>query len=110
MSKTNFAGWIALVVVTALFCINHVVVAVVEPDDRALVLALALVNAVSLAILVGPFRQFRAWAWLAIWVEVAATASVAFWAADGPGPWYAGFAALMAVAQIATLSAFRRAP
>ncbi len=55
-----------------------------------------------------PYRRLQMWAWWAVWLEVAAVASVVAWAEPAVGLWYGAVAVMMGVAQLVTLSSFRR--
>lgn len=54
-------------------------------------------DALSLVVLLGPFRDGRPWAWAAAWIQVVPTAPVlSFHGQEGPGLQYAAFTVVMA--------------
>ncbi|GAB3742997.1 hypothetical protein [Microlunatus parietis] len=105
-------GWVVLVVLTAGYAINHVagIATFSDTDDERLMFAVfAGLNALTLIILLLPYRQRQFWAWAATWVSVAVFALCPIWVAPPIGLFYLGTAVVLALAQLATLPDFTRA-
>lgn len=101
-------AWIALLAISALLVVNHAIVAVaVDDGDTPLVVAMAVINALAVVLLLGPYRRLRPWAWLLLWVEVLALASVIGWGDDLPlRIAYGVIALVLAALQLVTPRAF----
>jgi hypothetical protein len=63
-------GWIALLVVSALMTLNHIVLLVIKMDEAVLFTGWAAFNLVSTVILYIPFRRAEKWAWYTSWIMV----------------------------------------
>ena len=103
-------GWWVLVVLTALFVLNHVVGVAAfanSEDERMLFVAFAALETVSLLVLLFAYRALESWAWWASWVQIVAMALTFAIFLDGIGALYLVVAVVMAVAQFATLPAMR---
>lgn len=104
------AGWLVLVALSVLFAAGHVVSAVaVDDEPLAVFVALAVLDAATAVVLLGPYRRLRTWAWASTWVQVVVLASTLLWTGPEVWAWYVAAAVVMAVAQCATLPAFRSA-
>lgn len=105
-------GWWVLVVLTALFTANHLVgfvaYAVVD-DEQMMFLAFAGLQLLSLLVLFIPYRQRERWAWWAMWILIVVMAAPVLIFPSTLGAFYVGTAAVMALAQFATLRGFSRA-
>ncbi len=102
-------GWWYLVTIAALSLLNHVVGAlgVYGGDDLLVFVGYATVNVYALAVLLVSYRRGERWAWWATWAFVASYALAPVYDTE-IGPFYLGAAALMALAQLSTWSAFRQ--
>jgi hypothetical protein len=66
-------------------------------DERLMFTCFAALNALSLVVLLGPFRAGQPWAWAASWIQVVTNALVLPILGDeGPGLQYLAFSVLMA--------------
>ncbi len=104
-------GWWALVVLTALFALNHIagVWAFASSDDeRMMFLVFAALQLLALAVLLVPYRRLEVWAWWAMWIPILAMAATYPVFLSTLGIVYLAVAAAMALAQFATLPAMRR--
>ncbi|MGC4154836.1 MAG: hypothetical protein QM628_17430 [Propionicimonas sp.] len=104
-------GWWTITVSTTLFALNHLVGAwafASSDDEQMMFLALAALQALSLIVLIVPYRRFERWAWRALWIQIAAMAATLVVFRSTLGLVYAAVAALMAAAQFATRPSFRR--
>lgn len=103
-------GWWTLLVLTALFLLNHLVGSwafASSDDEQMMFLAFAALQLLSLVVLVVPYRRLERWAWWALWIQVVAMAATLAVFRSDLGLWYALVAAVMAAAQFATLPGFR---
>lgn len=67
-------GWWVLVVVTALFAVNHTFGAATfarSDDERVMFLIFAALNLLTLVVLIVPYRARERWAWWAVWIPIA---------------------------------------
>jgi hypothetical protein len=96
-SITFRVGWWVLLVLTALFIVNHL----------AGTVGFAALGIVSLSVLLIPYRARESWAWWVSWAQPLALAVPIVLFRDGIGVFYLVVAVVMAVAQLATLSTFR---
>ena len=110
-TKLAKSGWIILLAVSTLGALNHTVgaLAFAGPDPEPLMFAaFASLNLYATAVLIWPYRRGEMWAWLVTWVEVAAFALVYPLTDDAAiGTAYLVGAAILALAQLASLPRFR---
>lgn len=105
-------GWIVLVVVFALFAVNHLAgiwFIASSTDEAQMFEAFAATNLLALVLLAIPYRRREWWAWLALWIAIVPIVLVIAFVADGIGVTYAVTGAVLALAQLATLPSFRAA-
>lgn len=105
-------GWWVLVVLTAVFALNHLVglwTFATSDDERLMFLVFAALQLLALAVLFVPYRRLELWAWWAMWVPIVAMGLTYAVSISTIGLVYLCFAAAMALAQFATLPAMRRA-
>ncbi len=105
-------GWWALVVLTALFALNHLVgmaAFATSDDERLMFLAFAALQALSLIVLLLPYRRGEFWAWWSMWIPILAMAApLLVFPFDALAATYGAVAGAMALAQFATLPWIRR--
>jgi hypothetical protein len=104
-SNTFKVGWALLLVVAALFTLNHIVLSLVISEERTLFLGWAAFNVYALLVIAIPLRHAARWAWITSWVLVAVFASAMVFNAQ-IGPYYLGAAAVMTVGLLLTAPAF----
>jgi hypothetical protein len=104
-SNTFKVGWVLLLVASALFTFNHVVLSFVISAERTLFLGWAAFNLYALLVIAIPFRQGARWAWVTSWILVAVFASTVFFDAQ-TGVYYLGAAMVVAVGLLLTSPAF----
>jgi hypothetical protein len=96
----RIAFWV-LVALTVLLTLVHLagVFFIADGDDERLMFTcFTALNALSLVVLLGPFRGGQPWAWAASWIQVVPNALVMpMLGSEGPGPWYLAFTVVMAV-------------
>jgi hypothetical protein len=66
-------GWWVLVVLTALFALNHLLGAATfarSDDERVMFLIFAALNLLTLVVLIVPYRARERWAWWAVWIPI----------------------------------------
>lgn len=105
-------GWIVLIVVFALFAVNHLAgiwFIASSTDEAQMFEAFAATNLLALVLLAIPYRRREWWAWLALWIAIVPIVLVIAFVADGIGVTYAVTGAVLALAQLATLPSFRAA-
>ena len=102
------AGWILLLVVSALMTLNHLIL-IFALNQPSLFIGWTAFNLYALLVLWFPFRQGERWAWGATWILVIALASAIFFDRQ-IGPFYLGAAAIAAVGLLLTASAFFSRP
>lgn len=106
IQSTGFkAGWILLLIVSALSVLNHAVLTFVFQDQAVLFIGWTAFNLYSTLVLFFPFRRGEKWAWYASWILVIPYASLIFFDAE-VGPYYLGAAVLMGVGLLLTRPAF----
>lgn len=98
------AGWILLLVVSALTTLNHLVL-IFALDEPALFIGWTAFNLYACLVLWFPFRRGERWAWYTSWILVIAFASAIFFDAR-IGAFYLGVAVIMVVGLLLTYSAF----
>ena len=105
-------GWWVLVVLTAVLAANHALggsTYATSDDERALFVVFLAFNALSLVVLLIPYRRRERWSWWATWIPVLTNAlPLVLYPIDKVVAFYAGVAVLMAAAQLTTLPAFDR--
>lgn len=102
------AGWWFLMLMAAISFVGHLLApfAFAPANEAIMFWALAAMSLYAMAVLLVPYRRAERWAWWVTWVHVAIYAVVIV-GAPQVGPIYLTLAVLMAVAQLATSSAFR---
>ena len=68
-STTFTLGWIALLVISTLATLNHLLLMFFQPD-RLLFLGWAAFNVYATLVLALPFRRREPWAWYTSWILV----------------------------------------
>ncbi len=106
-STTFKVGWIALLAISALATLNHIILTFVVMDEATLFIGWAAFNLYSTIVLYIPFRREEKWAWYTSWILVIAFASTIFFSAQ-IGPFYLGAAVVMAVGLLLTRPVFFR--
>ncbi len=104
-STTFKIGWIALLVLSALAALNHIILTFVMMDEATLFIGWAAFNLYSTLVLYKPFRRGEAWAWYTSWILVIAFAITIIFNTQ-IGIFYLGAAVLMAVALLITRPVF----
>jgi hypothetical protein len=106
-STTFKIGWIALLVISALFALWHIIAIVAFPSDEATLFAgWAAFNLYSTLVLYIPFRRGEKWAWYTSWILVIGFAAPILFSQESFTVYYLGAAVLMAVALLLTRPAF----
>ena len=94
------AFWV-LVVLTGVLAAIHLagILFIADGDDERLMFTcFTALNALSLVVLLFPFRGGQPWAWAASWIQVVPNALVLpLLGREGPGPQYLAFTVTMAV-------------
>ena len=98
-------GWMALLAVSALAALSHILLAFVVKDEATLFIGWAAFNLYSTLVLYIPFQHGEKWAWYATWILVIGFAIAIFFNTQ-IGIFYRGAAVLMAVALLLTRPAF----
>ncbi|GAA1958588.1 hypothetical protein [Microbacterium deminutum] len=104
-------GWWVLVGVTALLALNDAVRTLVfspSDDQRMMFIVFAALQALSVLVLVIPFRRLEWWAWWATWIPIAALALTGPVLLGSLGGVYLGLSAILAVAQLVTVARFAK--
>ncbi|WP_344066408.1 hypothetical protein [Microbacterium pumilum] len=104
-------GWWMLVGATALLALNHLVGAFAfasTDDEQMMFIAFAALQALSVLVLLIPYRRLEWWAWWATWIPIAALAATGPVFLSSIGGVYLGISAILAVAQLVTVSRFAR--
>ena len=104
-STTFKIGWIALLVISGLAALSHILLAFVVKDEATLFIGWAAFNLYSTLVLYIPFRRGEKWAWYTTWILVLGFAIAIFFNTQ-IGTFYLGEAVLMAVALLLTWPAF----
>jgi hypothetical protein len=95
----RIAFW-ALVAVTGALTALHLagILFIADGDDERLMFTCyAALNALSLVVLLGPFRGGQTWAWAASWIQLVPNALVLpILGREGPGIQYLAFTVVMA--------------
>lgn len=104
-------GWWVLVVIVALFAVNHIAgiwLIASSPDEPQMFELFGALNLLSLVVLVIPYRRLERWAWWAMWIGILPVGLVLAFAGPGPvGLIYIVTFGVLALAQFATLPRFR---
>lgn len=104
-STTFKIGWIALLVISGLAALNHIILGLAMMNEATLFIGWAAFNLYSTIVLYIPFRLGERWAWYTTWILVVGFASTILFSA-AIGVYYLGAAILMAVSLLLTRSAF----
>ena len=110
-SPAALVAWVVLIFLTAGYAVNHAVGVAVyaESDtDRLMLAVFAALNVYAVIVLLVPYRGRQPWAWMITWVSVLVFACCPLLVEPPIGLFYLGSAAVMALAQLATLPDFRR--
>lgn len=102
-------GWWTLLVLLALFAVNHGagVWLIAESTDESQMFELfAVLNLFALVVLLIPYRRLEGWAWWAMWIAILPVGLVMAFGADVIGVIYLVTAIVLALAQLATLPRF----
>jgi|SRR5579859_856033 len=94
-------GWIALLAISGLAALNHIILAFVMKDQATLFIGWASFNLYSTLVLYVPFRRGEKWAWYTSWILVMGFAVTIFFDTQ-IGLFYLGAAVVMAVALLLT--------
>jgi hypothetical protein len=106
-STTFKIGWIALLVISGLAALNHIILTFVVMNEATLFIGWAAFNLYSTLVLYIPFRRGEKWAWYTSWILVLGFAIAIFFNTQ-IGIFYLGAPVLMAVALLLTRPAFFR--
>ena len=101
----RIAFWVLVVLTGALAAIHLAGILFIADgdDERLMFTCYTALNAMSLVVLLGPFRRGQAWAWAASWIQVVPNALVLpILGREGPGVPYLAFAAIMAACLLLT--------
>lgn len=96
----RIAFWVLVVLTGALAAIHLAGILLIADgdDERLMFTCFTALNALSLVVLLGPFRGGQAWAWAASWIQVVPNALVLpILGREGPGLPYLAFTVIMAV-------------
>jgi len=104
-STTFKIGWIALLAISALAALSHIILTFVMADEATLFIGWAAFNLYSTLVLYVPFRRGEKWAWYASWIPVIVFAVTIFFDTQ-VGVFYLGAGVVMAVALLLTRPAF----
>lgn len=105
-STTFTIGWIALLVISTLATLNHLLLIFIF-QERVLFLGWAAFNVYSTLVLALPFRRREPWAWYTSWVLVIGFAVLVLLDPAGEiGVWYVITAGVMALGLLLTRAAF----
>jgi hypothetical protein len=104
-STTFKIGWIALLAISALAALSHIILTFVMTDEATLFIGWAAFNLYSTLVLYVPFRRGEKWAWYTSWILVIGFAVLIFFDTQ-IGLFYLGAGVLMAVALLLTRPAF----
>jgi hypothetical protein len=106
-------GWWVLVVVFALFAVNHIAgvwLIASSPDEPQMFELFGALNVLCLVVLFIPYRRLERWAWWAMWIGIVPVGLViTFGGPDLVGLIYIVTFGVLALAQLATLPRFLRA-
>jgi hypothetical protein len=106
-SATFNIGWIALLLISALAALGHIILTFTIQEERLLFLGWAAFNVYSTIVLALPFRQGEPWAWYTSWILVIGFAvPILFDPAGGIAVGYGIAAGVMAVGLLLTRAAF----
>jgi hypothetical protein len=106
-TNTFKIGWIALLVISALAAVWHLVAIVAFPSDEAtLFVGWAAFNLYSTVVLSIPFRRGEKWAWYTSWLLVIGFAAPILLSQGSFTVYYLGAAGVMAVGLLLTRPAF----
>jgi hypothetical protein len=106
-STTFTLGWIALLVISTLAALNHLLLIFIMSQERVLFLGWAAFNVYSTLVLALPFHRREPWAWYTSWVLVFGFAVLILLDPAGEiAVGYAIAAGVIAVGLLLTRSAF----
>jgi hypothetical protein len=104
-SATFKIGWIALLLISALAALGHLILTFTLREERLLFLGWAAFNVYSTLVLALPFRRGEQWAWYTSWILVIGFALPILFA-GGTAVGYLIAAGVMAVGLLLTRSVF----
>lgn len=102
-------GWWVLTGVTALLAVNHLIGTFAfssSDDEQMMFIVFAALQALSITVLLIPYRRLEWWAWWATWIPIAALASTGPVFLSSIGGVYLGISAILALAQLVTIRRF----
>lgn len=99
-------GWVALLTISGLATLNHLILIFVMPDEATLFLGWAAYNLYATVVLYIPFRRGETWAWFLTWTLVLGFALPILFSADAFAVWYLAAAGVMTVSLLLTRSVF----
>ena len=98
------AGWILLLVLSALMAISHLVLIFVQ-NEPTLFTSYTAFNLYAFLVLLIPFRQGNKWAWMATWILPVGLALTAYFV-PVIAPYYYGSAAACVLGLLLTMQEF----
>ena len=104
--STFTIGWIALLTMSALATLSHLILAFVMLDLAINFLGWAAFTLYSTIVLYIPFRRGEKWAWYTTWILVIGFAAPILFDQESFAVWYLGGAGMMAVGLLLTRPAF----
>ena len=105
-SVTFTIGWIALLSMSAVATLSHLILAFVMLDLAINFLGWAAFTLYSTIVLYIPFRRGEKWAWYTTWILVIGFAAPILFSQESFTVWYLGGAGVMAVSLLLTRPAF----
>ena len=105
-SATFTIGWIALLIMSALAALSHLILTFVMLDEATIFLGWTAFTLYSTIVLYIPFRRGEKWAWYTTWILVIGFAAPILISQESFTVWYLGGAGVMAVSLLLTRPAF----
>lgn len=99
-------GWIALLVISALATVGHIVLGFAMIDEATLFVGWAGFTLYSTIVLLIPFRRGEKWAWYTSWALVVVFAAPILISQESFTVYYLGAAVVMALSLLMTRPAF----
>lgn len=99
-------GWIALLAISALAALGHIMLIFAKNDEATLFVGWAAFNLVTTALLYVPFRRGEKWTWFTAWILVIGFAAPVFFSSEQFAVFYFVAAIVMALALLLTRPAF----
>ena len=107
-STTFKIGWIALLVISALTTLGHIILIFAMTDEATLFVGWAAYTLYSTVVLYIPFRRGEQWAWYTSWTLVFGFAVPFLFTRESFAVWYLIAAGVMALGLLLTRPAFFR--